>query len=314
MSDKTKQPKPSCVVLGAGGFIGINLWRRLAADGYQVRGFGRRCEFPDAVKGLDWFQGDFTDRSNLIEAMKNYDVVFHLVHSTTPQAANLNMADDVQRNIVASLAMLEVARELRVGRVVFVSSGGTVYGRTGQIPTPEIASTEPITSYGISKLAIEKYLGLYEYLHKLDHRVLRVANPYGPFQLPTKNQGVIAVLIAGAIKGETVEIWGDGSAVRDFVFIEDVVDALIAAVGDSSGHRIFNIGSGRGRSLNDVIAAIEKCTGQTLKIAWKPARHVDVPISVVDIARAEEALRWLPGTTFERGLEQTIRWWRFGTR
>jgi len=299
-------------VLGGGGFIGTNLCRRLVADGHRVRAFGRRCSFPEALEGVEWYQGDFNDAAALAAAIETFDVVFHLVNGTTPLSANLDMAGDVQRNVVASLGMFDVCRQLDVSRVVFVSSGGTIYGCPQQIPTPETAPTEPITAYGISKLALEKYLALNQHLHQLDYRVLRVTNPFGPFQTSIKNQGVIASIISHAVRHEEIEIWGDGSVVRDFIFVNDVVDALVAAMQDHGDERIFNIGCGEGRSLRDVIAAIELLCGRKLDINWKPGRPVDVPVSIVTIDRAKDYLGWQPNTSFVSGLEQTIAWWRSG--
>jgi UDP-glucose 4-epimerase len=303
--------KLSCVVLGGGGFIGTNLCRRLAASGHRVHAFGRRCLFPDDLDGVEWFQGDFTDAGSVAAAIEGFEIVFHLIHATMPQPANLDMAGDLQNNVVPSIALLDLCRRFAVKRVVFVSSGGTVYGCPQQIPTPETAPTTPICAYGISKLAIEKYLALYQYLHGLDYRVLRIANPFGPFQTTLKDQGVVAALIARGLSGKPMEIWGDGSVVRDFVFVDDVVDALAkAAVSDQGGERIFNIGSGRGRSLREVIAAIEDLLGTGLRIEWKAGRAIDVPVSVVAIDRAREGLDWAPATSFESGLEQTIEWAR----
>jgi UDP-glucose 4-epimerase len=303
--------KPSCVVLGGGGFIGTNLCRRLAASGYRVRAFGRRRLFPDDLHGVEWRQGDFTDAGAIAAAIESFDIVFHLIHATMPQAADLDIAADLQDNVVPSIALLELCRKLAVKRVVFVSSGGTVYGVPHQVPTPETAPTQPICAYGISKLAIEKYLALYHHLHSLDYRVLRITNAFGPFQTALKNQGVIAALIARALNGEPIEIWGDGTVVRDFVFVDDVADALgKAALGDHGGERIFNIGSGRGHSLREAIAAIETLLGSELKIEWRPGRSIDVPVSVVTIDRARESLDWTPKTSFEAGLEKTIEWGR----
>jgi len=303
--------KPSCVVLGGGGFIGTNLCRRLAASGHRVRAFGRRCLFPDDLQGVEWYQGDFTDAGSVAAAIGSFDIVFHLIHATMPQPANLDMAGDLQNNVVPSIALLDLCRRFAVKRVVFVSSGGMVYGCPQQIPTPETAPTTPICSYGISKLAIEKYLALYEYLHGLDYRVLRITNPFGPFQTALKDQGVIAALISRGLSGKPMEIWGDGSVIRDFVFVDDVVDALgKAAVGEDGSERIFNIGSGQGRSLREVIAAIESLLGTGLRIEWKPGRAIDVPVSVAAIGRAREGLDWSPTTSFESGLGKTIEWAR----
>jgi UDP-glucose 4-epimerase len=302
--------KLSCVVLGGGGFIGINLCRRLAAAGHRVRAFGRRCLFPDDLHEVEWYQGDFTNSSTLAGAIETFEIVFHLVHATLPQSANHDMAGDLRSNVIPSLELLELCRKLGVRRIVFTSSGGTIYGAARQFPTPETAPTEPITAYGISKLAIEKYLALYEYLYGLSFRVLRVANPFGPFQIALKNQGIIAAAAARAINDEPMEIWGDGSVVRDFVFIDDVVDALVIAAMDQGSERIFNIGSGRGTSLREVFGAMERLLGTELKLHWKSGRAADVPISVVAIDRARASLGWRPNVPFEIGLSKTIEWTR----
>jgi UDP-glucose 4-epimerase len=304
---------PSCIVLGGGGFIGANLCRRLASSGLRVRAFGRRCLFPEALEGVEWYQGDFSNAVLLASAIETYDIVYHLVHATTPHSANLDMAGDVQQNVVSSLALMDISRNLGVKRIVYVSSGGTVYGPAAKIPTPETAPTEPITAYGISKLAIEKYLALYQHLHGLDYRILRVANPFGPYQVPTKNQGIIATFVSHALRHERIEIWGDGSAVRDYIFVSDVIDAMEAAAVDGGAVRIFNIGSGQGRSLREVIAAIEAQLGRRLDVNWKPGRPIDVPVSVMAIERARDFLGWVPKTPFEQGLEKTIAWWRSRT-
>jgi UDP-glucose 4-epimerase len=309
-SDRERQPKPSCIVLGGGGFIGTNLCRRLVSAGHRVRAFGRRCQFPGELRGAEWYQGDFTDATALAAALETFDVVFHLVHSTTPQSANLDMAGDVAGNVVSSLALFDLCRKLKVRRLVFVSSGGTVYGLPSTIPTPETAPTDPIGSYGVSKLAIEKYLAVYERLHGLDYRILRVTNPYGPFQVPIKNQGLIAAIVSKALRGETNEIWGDGSVIRDYIFIDDVVEALVAAASDRSEGRIFNIGSGQSRSVREAIAAIERALGKKLDINWKQGRAADVPASVVAIERARDLMGWAPKTSLEAGLAETIQWWR----
>lgn len=298
------------VVLGGGGFIGTNLCRRLAERGHRVRAFGRRCLFPEALSGIEWCQGDFADTDLVGEVVKSADTVFHLVHATMPQAAELNPAADLTQNVVPSIGLMQQCGSRGVGRLVFMSSGGTVYGRARQIPTPETAPTDPISAYGVSKLATEKYLGLYAHSHGLDFRVLRVTNPFGPFQVALKNQGVIAALVARGLSGEPMDIWGDGSVVRDFVFVGDLVDALEHAADDRSTERVFNIGGGQGRSLREVIAAIERLLGFRLDIRWKPGRPLDVPVSVVAIDRAKSVLGWAPQTPFETGLELTIDWAR----
>jgi UDP-glucose 4-epimerase len=300
----------SCLVLGAGGFLGTHLCRRLVASGARVRAFSRQFLFPEELQGAEMLQGDFSDSLSLAAALEGQDLVFHLIQGHTPQSANLETAADLRQTVLPSLALLDISREVGVGRIIFVSSAGVIYGPTVATPTPETAPTDPISAHGITKLMVEKYLALYEHLHAVDYRVLRVTNPFGPFQIPRKRQGLIATLIARALAGERIEIWGDGSTVRDYVFVNDVIDALEAAAVDRGDARIFNIGTGEGRSVSEIIAAIERQLNVVLEVDWRPPRRGDVPVSTVSIERARACLGWTAGTAFDDGLKQTIAWWR----
>lgn len=295
-------------VLGAGGFIGTNLCQSLVRKGHSVRAFGRSQLFPKAMQGCEWIQGDFSDPTSVAIAISGCDVVFHLVNATTPASANVDKVADLNANVASTLHLLDACRETGVRRVVFVSSGGTIYGIPDQVPTPETSPTNPITAYGISKLTIEKYLGLYEYLYRLEYRVLRVANPFGPYQTALKNQGVIAAFVRRALAGKPIEMWGDGNVIRDYLYIDDVVEALmLAATHDGSG-RIFNIGSGEGRSLNDIVAEVGKLLRVEILVDRRPGRPVDVPVSILDSTLAAKDLNWRPRTVFEDGLGSTIAW------
>jgi UDP-glucose 4-epimerase len=300
----------SCIVLGGGGFLGTNLCRRLAGKGVHVRAFGRRCLFPHALDRVDWHAGDFSDSAALARAIEGHDIVFHLIHSKPANSTGLDLQEDLAQNVGSSLALLEICRKLGVKKIVFVSSGGTVYGAARQLPIPEDAPTNPIMGYGVSKLAIEKYLAVYEHLHGLCYRVLRLANPFGPFQLAVKGQGFIAHLISKALEDKPIEIWGDGSVIRDYIYVEDVIDSIEAAAADESDARIFNIGSGVGQSLNEVIAATERVLAKEIKREAQPHRAADVPASVLSINRAQEVLGWSPRTCFEDGLRLSVAWWQ----
>ena len=250
--------------------------------------------------GVEWVPGNFADGAALAASLRDVDLVFHLIQ---------DIEGDTAENIAPTLALLKMAAELGQ-RIVFVSSGGAIYGRSRQIPTPETAPLEPLSSYGISNLVIEKYLALHGYLNQLDFRVLRVTNAFGPFQLAHKKQGIIAALIGGALRDERVVIWGDGSVVRDFIFVDDILDALEAAARDRSDQRIFNIGSGQGRTIRETISAIEQLLDRKLNVDWQDGRPADVPVSVVSIDRAREVLGWSPTTRFKDGLQLTASWWR----
>lgn len=297
-----------CVVLGAGGFIGTNLCRSLADKVEMLRAFGRRQAFPDATPSSTWIPGDFSDTAAIAAAVDGMDVVFHLLSTSTPASSNIDKVADVQTNVIATLRLLEICRQQAVGRVVFVSSGGAIYGTPAIVPTPEDAPTAPLNSYGIVKLAIEKYLGLYEHLYGLDYRILRVSNPYGPYQTALRNQGAIAAFMSRALAGKPIDIWGDGSTMRDYVYISDVVDALELAASHTGSNTIFNIGSGTNHSLLQIAASIEALIGRKQEIRFSGVRKLDTQLSLLSIERARTDLDWQPKVNLSEGLELTLDW------
>lgn len=303
-----------CLLLGGGGFIGSHLCEALLAAGHSVRIFDRpnlqRFRFPAGADTVEWLEGDFTNHDDLMRAISGNDVIYHLVSTTLPSSSNENPVYDVETNVIGTLHLLELARAQEVGRIVFISSGGTVYGAPREIPIKESHPTEPLCSYGIGKLAIEKYLHLYHVLHGIDYRVLRLANLYGERQRVTTAQGAVAVFLHRALSGQPIEIWGDGSVVRDYLYAGDVAAALVQAAGVNGEHRLFNIGSGQGQSLNDLVAAIERLLGRKVRRNYLPGRRFDVPVNVLDISRAERHLAWRPRMAFADGLERTLQWMR----
>lgn len=302
----TDQP---CVVLGGGGFIGTNLCRTLAARGARVRAFGRSRSFPEALDGVEWASGSFSDRDAVAGAVAGCGVVFHLIGGNTPASANLDPAADLAMSGINTIHLLDACRAEGVRRIVFVSSGGTVYGPQTELPIPESAPTDPISAYGISKLVTEKYLGLYRHLHGLEHCTLRVANPFGPYQTAARQQGVIAAMVRKALAGEVLEIWGTGEVVRDFIHVSDVVEALIAAAGYAGPHTVFNVGCGVGRSINRILADIETVLDRgPIPRIHKPVRQVDVAANVLDIRRIRDEMGWTPRVAWMDALRETVDW------
>jgi len=261
------------------------------------------------LEGTTWTQGDFSDHAAVARAVEGSELVFHLVSGSLPESSNRDPAADLAANVVNTLHLLDVCRLSDVRKVIFASSGGTVYGIPRQIPIPETAPTEPIAAYGISKLAIEKYLALYRHLHGLDYAVLRIANPFGPFQAGDRRQGVIAAFAQQALNGETLEIWGDGEVVRDFVHIDEVVEAIAYAAGYDGPHHVFNVGQGVGRSINQILRDIEVVLDRgALTKLYKPSRLTDVPINVLDIGLIRREFGWHPREDWLTGLQSTVDW------
>jgi UDP-glucose 4-epimerase len=259
--------------------------------------------------GVEWIHGDLSDRFVVRALVQSADYVFHLVSSSTPSTANLDPAGDVLENVIPTVHLLESCKSSAIKKLVFLSSGGTVYGIPSQVPIPETAPTNPISAHGIQKLALEKYFSLYHYLYGVDSVVLRVANPYGPMQVARKGQGVVAALISRALAGGPLEVWGSGDVVRDFIYIDDVIRAILQVGITNATDRLFNVGSGIGKCINDVVDDIETITRcGTLKRIWLAGRAVDVPINVLDIRRIQEATGWAPSVAWSEGLEKTISW------
>jgi len=301
-----------CVLLGGAGFMGSHIAERLLAAGHAVRVFDISDRgFAHGTPGhrdIEWLRGDFLDPADVAAAVAGCQGVFHLVSTTLPQSSNQNPARDVADNIIGTLHLLEACRREGRCKIVFASSGGTVYGVPRAASITEGHPTHPITSYGIGKLTIEKYLELYRVLHGVDYCALRIANPFGERQRVASGQGAVTTFLHRAYRGEPIEIWGDGSVVRDYLYVGDVAQAMVRALDHRGAHRVINIGSGVGRDLNDILAAIETVIGRPVERRHVPARNFDVPANVLDIGLARAELGWAPTTSFEEGLRRTLRW------
>jgi UDP-glucose 4-epimerase len=204
--------------------------------------------------------------------------------------------------------LFEACAQREIEKLVFASSGGTVYGPNAPVPTPETAATNPISAYGAGKLTLEHFLGIYRRHRGLKSCCLRIANTYGPWQDPLRGQGVVARALAAALKGEAMAIWGDGAAVRDYVYIDDVATALVGAAVSESREWLFNIGSGIGRSLADVLSDVGRVAGHEVVVQHAAGRTADVPVSILDPERAASVLGWCACTNWVDGLHRTLHW------
>lgn len=301
------------MLLGGSGFIGTHLTRRLLEDGIDpvVVDWVR-----PSVAGVEYHAAEMRTVADLTPALlESVEAVYLLAWTTKPQAANQSPAYDLESNVFAGLHFLDGVRGLRRRpRIIFVSTGGAVYGAPECLPTPETACARPIGAYGIGKLAFEHYLDLYRRIHGLDTLVVRPGNPYGEGQDPAASQGAVGVFLGRLARGEPIHIWGDGQIVRDYLYIRDLAEGLRLALdyrpADERVPRTFNLGSGVGVSLNELIARIEAVTGTKPDVRFDSARSVDVPAIVLDCARANNLLGWEARTSLDEGLARTWAWVR----
>jgi UDP-glucose 4-epimerase len=260
-----------CTVLGGRGFIGRHLVAALTVLGHEVS----------------------------LSVPTDADVLFYLASTTTPVTSNLDPEKDIEENLVEAVHNFIEAKANGIQKIIYASSGGAVYGPC-VAPVYETSPTNPTSSYGITKLAAEKYLALLG----IPHCILRMANVYGPGQPVRPDQGVLAHFLARVHEGEPIEIRGDGRAVRDYVHVADAVESFINAMDYPGPHTIFNIGSGRGYSVLDIVAMIQKY--KPVDVRFTPAQPCDVPINVLDIRRAQNELFWCPTRDLETFLKSEL--------
>ena len=295
-------------ILGAGGFIGQKLAHKLTLDGHEVTSFVRKSQSKDQITLAREVIFDFSQLAEISELLNSFDTVFHLVSSTNPSKSSNGSRFDAQENLIPSLDLMEILKDNPATRLVFVSSGGAVYGVPQTVPISEKHATNPVSFYGVSKLAVEKYLHAYSVNSRLNYLVTRVSNPFGPGQINLKGQGLVPTIIESALLNKTLTVRGDGSSVRDYLYIDDAVDALSRTVLYSGQELLFNVGSGRGTSILELVSLIEEITEKKISLEFEPQKAFDAPENVLDISLAKSELSWSPRTELSEGLRATIVW------
>ncbi|OGS95977.1 MAG: NAD-dependent epimerase [Gallionellales bacterium RIFCSPLOWO2_02_FULL_57_47] len=296
------------LVIGGNGFIGSHLVDALLASGHKVRVFDRVMEkYRTPLNDVEYYLGNVGETAVLSEALEGIDVVYHLVSTTVPATSNRDPVADIESNLINTVKLLQLMQQQGIKRIIFLSSGGTVYG----IPTTPVVSEDhalrPICSYGIVKVAIENYLHMFHQLYGIDYLCLRVSNPYGPRQGHLGVQGVIGTFLGKIKEGSEIQIWGDGSIIRDYIYVTDLT-SLCAKAANFSKSGTFNVGSGVGTSLLDVVQVLSELNQAAITPQYLPQRSYDVPKIVLNIERAKDAFGWSPSVNLSQGMGMTWRW------
>lgn len=299
-------------IFGVTGFIGTALKDHLAARGHDLRGVSRHIsqDFRNthAAPQVELVEASIQDPFAIAAALQGVDTVVQLISTSAPSLGNRFITSDIMDNVIPHVTAIEAALSIGVRRYVFVSSGGAVYGANAPVPTPEDAATFPLSSHGVTKLMIEKYLALFGAQDDLDFVVLRPSNPYGPGQTFRKGQGLIPAVLQRVARGQAVQVFGDGGAERDYIYIDDVLRGIEAAIlRPEARQQTFNIGSGRGTSVTALLDALQDGLGRPILRDHLPARKSDVPRSVLDIGKARAMLGWAPEVTLPDGIARTLR-------
>jgi UDP-glucose 4-epimerase len=302
----------SCLILGGNGFIGSHLTERLINLGYTVRVFDN---FKNGMANLETIKnkievvdGDFLNEDEVYGALKNIDYVFHYISTTIPATAKNNPVYDIESNVIGSVKLFQSAIKANIKKIIYSSSGGTIYGEPINLPIREIDNTNPIDPYGISKLTIEKYLYYFNYNYGLDYTIFRYSNPYGERQNPNGKQGVIPIFLNKIKQGEQPLIYGDGSMIRDYIHIEDAIDATMAVLESKTHEKIFNVGSGEGRSINELLATISRVLGKKITPDYIKHNGTYIQKVILDISKIQSQTGWKPIISLEEGIRRTCEW------
>lgn len=301
------------LMLGGFGFISTNILKYIDenyAEEYEVIIFDRIMEHPKGVKFncvKKVYAGDFSDETNLIQIFNENEIniVMHFLSSTVP-ATSSNAQYDVESNLIATLKLLGIMDKFGVKDIVYMSSGGAIYGDYLMKVHNEEDAVYPKSSYGVVKLAIEKYLLSYSELYEFNSLILRLSNPYGPFHYNNK-QGIINIAIRKALAGEKVQIWGSGDGIKDYIYIEDVCSIIFRLIENGVETEVYNVAAGSAHSVNEIVEGIKEFVPSC---EWEHvnALHSDVQSFELDITKLRQKLGVIKFTSFENGLKKTINW------
>lgn len=298
----------NALVLGGTGFIGSHLVDSLLEAGHSVRVFDRSPErFRPPLANVEYRTGLFSDSFSIAEALAGIDVVYHLIGTTLPGTSNLNPTADVKDNLIGTVALLQQMVKTGVKRIIYLSSGGTVYGNPEKNPVTESHPLRPLCSYGIVKVAVENYLFMFQQLYGISAIIMRPSNAYGPRQGHTGVQGIISTFLSKTLSGETLVVWGDGSIIRDYIYVTDLARICLIA-GESEVTGVFNVGYGEGYTISTIIETIAKVVGREPVVRYKPARDFDVRDIVLDTTKIRKKFDWIPEISLDDGIKKMWEW------
>jgi UDP-glucose 4-epimerase len=301
------------LIVGGSGFIGSHLARFLSPRGARrivVVGRSPVPLFP-LPDGAQYVRGDAVDARFISPLIDQCDEIIDLAYATVPKTSFDDPVSDVLANLPMNVSLIRRASERKLRKFVFVSSGGTVYGPAERLPIDEDHPTNPISPYGITKLAVEKYGLMYWRLRNLPFVAVRPGNAYGPGQRGGLGQGFVATALRDALAGRPVQIFGGRGTVRDYIYVEDLAAGIYAALDLAPSGSILNIGTGLGMDNREVVDAISEllaAEGIALTVKTGPARGFDVAANVLDAGRLRELAGWAPRTPFREGLARAWAW------
>lgn len=301
-----------CLILGAGGFMGKSLCKELIKD-HEIVAFDK--VIPEEVAtmhgNITSVEGNFVETKNFSKLLEGVDKVIHLISTTIPQEDTSEIDTEIMQNVIPTVRLLEGMVRKSVPEIIFASSGGTIYGESEKRANEVGDELHPICGYGVQKKVIEAYLEFYGLRHGINYKIMRISNPYGVGQDTQKPQGVIPIFVYRLFQGLPITIYGDGNNERDYIYMPDLVKAFKRVLEYKGDAHIFNIGSGRSYTLNEIINIIEKRTGmQFSEVYYKKSRKCDVTRNLLNVDRTQCELGWKVEIDLEQGISLLLEYYK----
>lgn len=302
------------LLIGGSGFIGSNLAEAFISLEFEVVVLDREegdYNNLDPIKDkIKIYKGHYSNTELLEEifTINNITIVINLVTTVLPNTTLENLDTSIYENITANIILFRIMKKNQINKYIYFSSGGTVYGNNGKSINSELDLTRPINYYGWIKTSVENLIMVENNLNNLEYMIIRPSNPYGKHQNIYGNQGLIAVLFGKAIEDKPIEIWGDGETIRDYIYIEDLANYVLELIQNNSWNNIYNIGSGEGYSINEIITSIEKVTNKKIKSIYKEKRNVDIDKNILNVEKINKVIKNNKLHSLDEGLKKT---WNF---
>ncbi|WP_324274291.1 NAD-dependent epimerase/dehydratase family protein [Blastococcus brunescens] len=296
-----------CLVIGGNGFIGSHVVDSLVDRGHSVTVFDRHRPGPPRFTdpSVRVVHGDFLNAADVRNAVRDQEVVLHLLSTTDPATAEGDPTIDIRTNITSSVQLFQVCAEAGVARVYYASSGGAIYGDQDQQVFRETDVTLPVSPYAIGKQAIESYLRYFSRTSALESTTFRISNPYGPRQNPLKRQGVIPIFLRRVADGQPLTVFGDGSMIRDYLYVADLAEMIAEVVTAGARESLYNVGSGVGTSISELVRTIEEVTGRDVQVENRPRPATFVDHVVLSVERFEKEFATRATTSLPDGIRRT---------
>ena len=292
-------------IFGAASFIGTNLSLELSKNNHLRLIDINKDYFINNISNSEIIEDKLDSNTNFDKLLDGQDIVYHLFSTNNPSSSNIDFEKEIMPNIEFSIRLLESCVKNNIKKVIFISSGGAIYDKDEKCPLKEDSKVNPKSTYGLQKLMIEKLLYLYNFKYDLDYKIVRLSNPYGPYQRPGI-LGVVSTSIYNALNDKEITIYGDGKIVRDFIYIDDAIRGIINISNSKTNTRIYNLGTGIGTSINDMLMIIEKVLNKKLNVKYSESRKIDYKINYLNISLYENEFGKMNNISLEEGIKKTI--------